>query len=76
MGDAALADASTIRNLDFLSAVPDTAFNKGYVLGGGNYQLYVDNILDLSHTDFLHPTTLGGGSITRTRAKVDERADG
>ena len=76
MGDAALADASTIRNLDFLSAAPHTAFNKGYVLGRGAYQLYVDNILDLSHTDFLHPTTLGGGSITRTQATVEERDDG
>lgn len=76
MGDPALSDPSQIRGLAFLAEAPNTAFNKGYLLGEGNYQLFVDNILDLSHTDFLHPTTLGGGSITRTPAEVEERPDG
>lgn len=76
MGDPALADPAAISDLSFLSAAPDTAFNSGYVNGKGHYQLFVDNILDLSHTDYLHPNTLGGGSITRTRAKVAEREDG
>jgi len=76
MGDPERADPDQIRDLGFLADAPDTAFNKGYVLGGGNYQLFVDNILDLSHTDYLHPETLGGGSITRTRAKVEQHDDG
>lgn len=76
MGDPARADPALIRDLAFLSAAPDTAFNKGYLCGSGHYQLFVDNILDLSHTDYLHPDTLGGGSITRTRAKVEQRDDG
>lgn len=76
MGDPALADPAAIRDLRFLDDAPATAFNKGYLCGSGHYQLFVDNILDLSHTDFLHPTTLGGGSITRTRAKVAQRDDG
>ena len=76
MGDPDLADAAGIVDLSFLTAAPATAFNKGYVNGQGNYQLFVDNILDLSHTDYLHPNTLGGGAITRTRAKVTETADG
>ena len=61
MGDKVRADLPAIPELSFLSAAPETAFNRGYVHGAGNYQLYVDNILDLSHTDYLHPTTLGGG---------------
>lgn len=76
MGDAALADPASIADLSFLETVPETAFNKGYLNGTGHYQLFVDNILDLSHTDYLHPATLGGGSITRTRAKIEERDDG
>ena len=76
MGDPALADPATIPDLAFLSAAPETAFNKAYVNGQGHYQLFVDNILDMSHTDYLHPNTLGGGSITRTRAKVFEREGG
>lgn len=75
-GDPALADPAAIRDLSFLAEAPATAFNKGYILGSGHYQLFVDNILDLSHTDFLHPDTLGGGSITRTPAKIEERPDG
>jgi phenylpropionate dioxygenase-like ring-hydroxylating dioxygenase large terminal subunit len=76
MGDPARADPATIRDLSFLTAASSTAFNKGYLLGDGHYQLFVDNILDLSHTDFLHPTTLGGGSITRTPAEIEDRDDG
>ena len=75
-GDADRADRAAVRDLSFLVEAPDTAFNKGYILGTGHYQLFVDNILDLSHTEFLHPDTLGGGAITRTRAVVDERSDG
>jgi phenylpropionate dioxygenase-like ring-hydroxylating dioxygenase large terminal subunit len=75
MGDPALADGARIPPLDFLSAAPDTAFSQGYLNGAGHYQLYVDNILDLTHADYLHPTTLGGGSWTRARAEVTERND-
>ncbi len=76
MGDPALAEPTSIPDLAFLAAAPETAFNNGDVNGHGHYQLFVDNILDLSHTDYLHPNTLGGGSITRTRAKVLEHEGG
>ena len=76
MGEPALADPGAIRDLAFLAEAPDTAFNKGYLRGTGHYQLFVDNILDLTHTDYLHPDTLGGGSITRTAPEIEERADG
>ncbi|WP_197277198.1 aromatic ring-hydroxylating dioxygenase subunit alpha [Sphingomonas profundi] len=75
MGEPAAADPSSLRDLSYLSDAPETAFSKGYVCGNGNYELFVDNILDLTHADFLHPTTLGGGSFTRTRAKVVETDD-
>ena len=73
LGDPALADEAQIPPLDFLGAAPDTAFSQGYLSGAGHYQLYVDNILDLTHADYLHPTTLGGGSWTRARAEVSEQ---
>ncbi|MDB5579227.1 MAG: hypothetical protein JWR80_4403 [Bradyrhizobium sp.] len=76
MGDQDHANPALIRDLSFLAQAPGTAFNKGYLCGSGNYQLFTDNVLDLSHVDYLHPDTLGGGSITRTRAKVEERTDG
>ncbi|WCM25016.1 aromatic ring-hydroxylating dioxygenase subunit alpha [Sphingomonas sp. QA11] len=76
MGDPALADPMSIMDLSFLSSATEASFNNGYINGHGHYQLFVDNILDLSHTDYLHPDTLGGGAISRTRAKVMQRDDG
>ncbi len=76
LGEPDLADAAKLPRLDFLGASPDTAFNAGYLAGAANYQLYVDNILDLTHGDYVHPNTLGGGSVTRSRPQVTERADG
>jgi len=54
MGDAEKADASLIPHYDFLDA-------EQFYIGGdymnikGNYQLESDNILDLSHIEFVHP---------------------
>ena len=74
-GDKA-ADPSLIPDLGFLAAAPATAFTAGHLLsGGGNYQLYVDNIMDLSHVDYLHPNTLGGGSVTQAGQTVLEFGD-
>jgi phenylpropionate dioxygenase-like ring-hydroxylating dioxygenase large terminal subunit len=75
MGDPARAEATPLVNLSIVDRMPDTAFSKGYIAGNGGYQLFVDNILDLTHADYLHPDTLGGGSFTRTRAKIFERDD-
>ncbi len=75
MGDPEAATDSALGDLSFLASAPASAFSKGYLRGQGNYQLFVDNILDLSHADFLHPTTLGGGALTRARAKVREAGD-
>lgn len=72
MGDPKLACDATLPDLSFVDRTPDTAFSKGYVVGNGHYQLFTDNILDLTHADYLHPDTLGGGAFTRTRAKVTE----
>ena len=60
MGEAADADPALIPDLSFLDDAPNTAFSSGYMLGKADYRLYVDNIMDLSHTDYLHPDTLGG----------------
>ncbi len=73
MGDPALADPALVRDLGFMDTAPETAFSAGYLRGSANYQLFVDNVLDLTHTDTLHPSTLGGGAITRTRAQVEEK---
>lgn len=76
MGDAALADPGLIPDYSFLSKAKPTARNIGYLPTRANYELLSDNIMDLSHVDFLHPATLGGGALSRTKAKVSEMGDG
>lgn len=74
MGDAERADPSTIPDLSFIDETPEPARIKGYLPTRANYQLLTDNILDLSHTDYLHPTTLGG-IMTGAKAKVRDDGD-
>lgn len=75
MGDPAEADPTKIPDLSFIDRALPTAFNKGYLNFQANYLVLLDNILDLSHIDFLHPTTLGGGGKdgqgTATGSKVE-----
>ena len=76
MGAADRADPALIPDLAYLAAAPDTAFSCGTLLSGaGNYELFVDNILDLSHVDYLHPDTLGGGNVTATKQQISEAVD-
>lgn len=75
MGDRAHADEGAIPDLSFADAAPVHAFSKGYMRAAADHRLLEDNILDLTHGDYLHSDTLGGGSFTRTRANVEERGD-
>ena len=42
----------------------------GYLNIACNYQLMVDNLLDLTHVVFVHKTTLAGGGVTDTPLEV------
>lgn len=72
LGDPVLADPALIPNFSFQDIEVPTAMSKGMLHGAADYRLYVDNIMDLSHIDFLHADTLGGGSILGTRQEVRE----
>jgi phenylpropionate dioxygenase-like ring-hydroxylating dioxygenase large terminal subunit len=52
------------------------AYSRGFLPTKAGHQLISDNILDLTHADFLHATTLGGGSVTRSKAQIEERKNG
>ena len=71
MGDPALADESLLPALTFIDETPLNAQIRFNMPTGCHYELLVDNILDLSHTDYLHPTTLGG-IMTGVRARTWE----
>lgn len=76
MGDTEQANPALIPDLSFLANAPETAFSSGEILSSpGNYEIFVDNILDLSHTDYLHPDTLGGGAVTKAKQQIEEAED-
>jgi len=76
LGTAETAQCSLIPDLSFLARGTPLTMRAGYMHTRANYQLCVDNILDLSHADFLHPASLGGGAATRARCKVTKTETG
>lgn len=71
MGDPAQADADLIP--DFRSMDPETRWvGKDYLLAKAEYQLETDNILDLSHIEFLHPGTLGSDAVKQAQSDVQQ----
>lgn len=74
-GDADKADPALLPNLSYIDETPPLARITGYMPTAANYQLLSDNILDLSHADYLHPDTLGGINTTArsTNRQVGER---
>lgn len=47
-----------------LNTAPGWAAVHGYTYAKGHYQLFLDNVLDLTHVVFVHKTTLAGGGVT------------
>jgi len=72
MGDPEHPDAADIPALTFIDETPEKARIRMYMPTRANYQLLTDNILDLSHADYLHPTSLGG---MMTHAKTSSREE-
>lgn len=54
-GEVGLADPALIPEFGFLDAADRFAVVRGYIHAACSYQLIADNLLDLSHTPFLHP---------------------
>lgn len=76
MGEPDRADPSKIPDFHWLS---DT---DSFVMTGTHsmrqpihYELIVDNLLDLTHGAFLHPTTLGTEALARGTATVEQDGD-
>lgn len=74
-GDPAEADASLIPDLSFIDATPESARIYFTIPIKANYRLMNDNLLDLSHADYLHPTSLGG-VMTGIRPRTEKTAVG
>ena len=74
MGDPALADPDLIEDYHWTDD-PDWRAKGERLDLEGNYLLLVDNLLDLSHLQFIHPTTLGTDAIAAAPIRT-EREDG
>jgi len=55
MGDVEKANPELIPDFSMMDD-PAIKMVKGVIYGSGNYELYTDNIMDLGHAEFLHPT--------------------
>lgn len=54
-GDPALANEEALPRIAFLEQPERFSVVKGLLNVAGNYQLVVDNLLDLSHASYIHP---------------------
>lgn len=72
MGDSDLADPAQIPDFDNIDETTSHV-RRGYLHGNAHYELMTDNILDLSHIEFLHPAL---GTEAVSRAKVEVVQDG
>lgn len=66
------ADEALIPDLSDVASAPEHATIRGYLPTACDYRLLADNIMDLTHVDYLHPTSLGNGSVSKARAVVSE----
>jgi vanillate O-demethylase monooxygenase subunit len=69
MGDPALADPATITDFHWLDD-PNWGAKSSYLHVEANWQLVVDNLLDLTHLAFVHETTIGNLALAE-HAKVN-----
>jgi vanillate O-demethylase monooxygenase subunit len=74
MGDPNGADPA---KLPELAVREDDRFDwaKGYLHVDGNYQLVTDNLLDLTHVEFMHPFLAGTDLVGETKVTCLERGD-
>lgn len=74
MGEPALADPTRIPDLPWLTRA-DWAYSHGAITYACSYQLLLDNLIDLSHTTFVHRGTIGTDDVAKTPVKTTSSAN-
>jgi phenylpropionate dioxygenase-like ring-hydroxylating dioxygenase large terminal subunit len=74
MGEAAQADEAV---LPTIPSMADDQFSwvHGSLHVQANYQLVIDNLLDLTHVEFLHPFLASPGNSERTLFRAEQRGN-
>jgi phenylpropionate dioxygenase-like ring-hydroxylating dioxygenase large terminal subunit len=75
MGDPALADPDKIEDFHWMDDPEWKADGERLDLKG-NYVLLVENLMDLSHLSYVHPTTLGTEKVAQTPMKWEKTNTG
>ena len=75
MGDPARADAAFVPDLAQMGDEANWHAARGYLHTPCNYQLGVDNLLDLTHPEFLHQTSLGSSALRDAHYEVIQEGD-
>lgn len=71
MGNPALADPDKILAFDFIADQDKWTGFTGYLHIEADYQLVLDNLLDLTHATYLHPNTVGVSEAARKGRKTE-----
>jgi phenylpropionate dioxygenase-like ring-hydroxylating dioxygenase large terminal subunit len=69
LGAPEAADAALIPDVHWMED-PAWAACSGYTRAEANYQLFTDNLLDLSHESFLHEATIGNEAVAEAPVKT------
>jgi vanillate O-demethylase monooxygenase subunit len=64
LGDAALADPAQVPDAHWMDD-PQWAACSGHIQAAAHYQLFIDNLLDLSHEAYLHGETIGNEAVAQ-----------
>ena len=62
-GDPLLADEQLIVPLPFLGQTPPNQLLHGYTMMAANYEYGTDNLMDLSHIEFVHKGSFAGAGV-------------
>jgi len=69
------ADESRLPDFSFIERTPSAQRAKGYLHTKADYRLMVDNIMDLTHADYMHASTRGGDINTRAKVRVEQTGE-
>lgn len=71
-GDPAQADDALIPDFAWLEQGAPRTRGGGHMVAAANYEICADNILDLSHADYIHPVLTSEGGSTSAPPQVTE----
>jgi len=71
-GEYDSADESLIPDFSFVQAGFRESTVRGYLPTACSYHYVVDNIMDLTHADFVHEGQLGSGAVTKVKPTLED----